>query len=377
MLVGLILVGGAAVAMLQTGPVILGPLDPRDAGPGGTHALAALLAGQGRPVTRVETAAAAVDWSRRPGTVLVVTDPGLLDPPSVAMLSTSPADLVIVAPGAAALHALAPGVTMATGPPARVVSRRPQCALPAAMLAGAASMGGELLRTTARGVWECYRVSGPSARGVPGAAPVTFASLVRFRHRGHIVTVLGTSAPLTNAGLGRDGNAALALNLLGQDSRVVWLVPSLAAEVAGSGPHSVTGLLPGPVHLVTIELGVALLLAVFWRMRRFGPLVFEPLPVVVRASETVEGHGGLYRSRRARDRAAAALRTAVVARITTRAGLPAAASPQQACQELAGRTGRGADEIQAMLFGPVPRDDAALVALAKDLDTLEGQVLAQ
>jgi hypothetical protein len=29
------------------------------------------------------------------------------------------------------------------------------------------------------------------------------------------------------------------------------------------------------------------------------------------------------------------------------------------------------------LFGPVPRDDAALVRLATDLDALEGQVLTQ
>jgi hypothetical protein len=120
---------------------------------------------------------------------------------------------------------------------------------------------------------------------------------------------------------------------------------------------------------------VALVLAALWRMRRFGPLVFEPLPVVVRASETAEGHGRLYRSRRARDRAAAALRAAAAARLTTRTGLPQATSPEVICQELARRTGRGAGEIRAMLFGPVPGDDAALMKLATDLDDLEGQVL--
>jgi len=35
------------------------------------------------------------------------------------------------------------------------------------------------------------------------------------------------------------------------------------------------------------------------------------------------------------------------------------------------------DEIRAILFGPVPGDDAALVRLATDLDALEGQVLTQ
>ena len=51
------------------------------------------------------------------------------------------------------------------------------------------------------------------------------------------------------------------------------------------------GLVPGPVYLVIAEIAVALVLTALWRMRRFGPLVFEPLPVVVRASETAEGHG--------------------------------------------------------------------------------------
>jgi len=112
-----------------------------------------------------------------------------------------------------------------------------------------------------------------------------------------------------------------------------------------------------------------------WRMRRLGPLVTEPLPVVVRACETVEGHGRLYRSRRARDRAAAALRGAALGRIVTRLGLPRGVTDDATCQELASRTGRDAVEIRAILFGAVPGDDAALVKLTADLDALEGQVL--
>jgi len=124
-----------------------------------------------------------------------------------------------------------------------------------------------------------------------------------------------------------------------------------------------------------IQLGIVVLLTALWRMRRLGPLIAEPLPAVVRACETVQGHGRLYRSRRARDRAAAALRGAALGRIAARLGLPRGTPPQATCGELASRTGRGADEIRAVLFGPVPADDAALVRLATDLDALEGQVL--
>ena len=224
-------------------------------------------------------------------------------------------------------------------------------------------------------------MTGSAARGSGsqagrGAARAGYASLVRYRSGDRVITVLGTGAPLTNLYLGGGGNAALALNLLANDSRVVWLVPG-AVVSTGGGPGSVSGLIPPAVYLVAAELAVALLLAALWRVRRFGPLVSEPLPVVVRASETAEGHGRLYRSRHARGRAAAALRAASLARITARTGLPQTASPETVSRELARRTGRSEQQIQAMLFGPAPGDDAALVKLANDLDTLEGQVLTE
>jgi hypothetical protein len=201
---------------------------------------------------------------------------------------------------------------------------------------------------------------------------------VRYVRAGRTITVLGSGAALTNAHLGRDGNAALALNLLAPSSRVVWLVPMPGAPgTTASGARSLTSLLPRGALAVMAQLGAVVVVAALWRARRFGPLIAEPLPVVVRAAETVTGHGGLYRARRARDRAAAALREAATARITARLGLPPGSPPDVICHDLATRTGRGPGQIRTLLFGPDPRDDAALVALAADLDTLERQVLSQ
>jgi hypothetical protein len=358
--VAIILLGGVVIAMLTARPAATGRLDPRDVGPAGSHALAALLTGQGKRVSRIDTVAAALAQSRAPGTAIVIADPGQLASSSLPRLAAAHTDLVIIAPGRHALAGLAPGVTLAAV--AAVASHPPRCSWPGARLAGPADMGGLLLRAPARGGWRCY----PAGRG--------YASLVRYQRGGRVITVLGTGTPLTNLHLGNNGNAALALNLLASDSRIVWLMPGPVAS-AGAGSRSVYGLVPGPVYLVIAEIAVALVLTVLWRMRRFGPLVFEPLPVVVRASETAEGHGRLYRSRRARGRAATALRAASVARITTRTGLPQSASPEAICRELARRTGRGEGQIRAMLFGQVPGDDAELVKLANDLDALEGQVL--
>lgn len=359
-----VLLGGLIIALLQVRPPVAGPLDPNDTGPDGAHALVALLQHRGQTVLRAGSAAAAVAQAQANGTTVVVTSPQELPGGELAQLARVPAALVLVAPDRAALAALAPGATVA-GPASPVRDLPPRCGLPGAVAAGPADLGGQPLRSAAPGAWRCYPASG------------TDSFLVRYATPGHLVTVLGTGAPLANANLGASGNAALALNLLAASPRIVWLVPGPLplSAVAHPGQHSLTSLIPGQVWAVVIQLGIVVVLLALWRMRRLGPLVTEPLPVVVRACETVEGHGRLYRSRRARDRAAAALRDAAVGRIVIRLGLPRDVTADAACQELASRTGRDSGEIRAILFGPVPGDDAALVKLAADLDALEGQVL--
>lgn len=215
--------------------------------------------------------------------------------------------------------------------------------------------------------------------GTPGAAQCYrsggLATLVRFRSGGRLITVLSTGDPLAAAYLARQGNAALAINLLSSGGRVVWLVPSVpASSGAAGGPASPASLVPLAAYLVAAQLGLALLLAALWRARRLGPLITERLPVVVRASETVEGHARLYRSRRARGRVAAALRTAVLARLTPAIGLPPGAAPAAVTGALAARSTLDESRVADLLYGPPPGSDAALITLASDLDALEGEV---
>jgi Domain of unknown function (DUF4350) len=365
-----VLLGGLIVALLQVPAPVTGPLDPDDTRPAGAHALVALLRGRGQTVIKAGSAAAAAEQTRAArGTTLVITSPQRLSGGDLTVLSRLRASLLLVAPGRAALAALAPEVTLAR--PALVRDLPPRCGLPGAVAAGDVELGGLLLRSTAPGAWRCY----PEG----AATPSLLASLVHYASRGRLITVLGTGAPLANSGLGSHGNAALALNLLAASPRIVWLVPGPlpAPGTASSGHRPLASLIPGQVYAVAIQLGVVVVLLALWRMRRLGPLVTEPLPVAVRACETVEGHGRLYRSRRARDRAAAALREAALGRIATRLGLPRDVPANAVCQELASRTGRDAGDVRALLFGEVPGDDAALVRLADGLDALEGQVLTR
>jgi hypothetical protein len=374
-LAAVIVLGGIVIALLQPGAAATAYLDPSGTNAVGAHAIADLLSNRGVSVTRETTPAAAEIAARQPGrggVTLVVTSPGMLTAGQLAGLARVQADLVLIAPGRAALAALAPRVGLVG--PAPVETLAPGCGLNAAQLAGTADMGGAQLSIQPTGIPRRHR----AAAGRPALCYPTggYPSLVRYTAAGRVITVLGTGNALTNGSLGHLGNGALALNLLGGNPRIVWLVPSagLGAGPPGSGQKSVLSLIPLPAYLVTIQLAIAAVLAALWRVRRLGPLVPEPLPVVVRASETVEGHAGLYRSRRARGRAAGALRAAMLARTLPALGLAPDASPGEVVAAFSARSGSGQARIEAMLFGPAPRDDAALVALADDLDALESEV---
>jgi len=105
-----------------------------------------------------------------------------------------------------------------------------------------------------------------------------------------------------------------------------------------------------------------------------GPVVEEPLPVVVRAAEAAEGRARLYRRAGARGRAAQNLRAATLGRLMPLLGQGRAADPVSVTAAVAARAARPAAEVSALLYGAAPADDAALVRLANELDALERMV---
>ena len=133
-------------------------------------------------------------------------------------------------------------------------------------------------------------------------------------------------------------------------------------------------LIPDNVTWMVVQLWLTVALVALWKGRRIGPLVAEDLPVVVRASETVEGRGRLYRSRRARDRAAQALRSAALQRMLPRLGLAVGTPPPAVVLAIAQRTRADPESLWHILFGPPPTTDADLVQLTRALDDIERQV---
>ncbi len=363
-----LLAAAVAIAALRTGAQH-GRLDPRSADPQGSRAVAELLADRGvstRVVTTTEQARSAAGTD----TTLLVANPDLLTDGQRSRLRAVAKDsggrTVLVAPGTPSVGDLAPGVT-ADATPSTDSALSPSCSLPAARRAGTADMGGIRYDTLAPDAEACYLSAGlPSLLHLP--AP---------RGKGDTV-VLGAPDILYNDRLDKQGNASLALHLLGSRPHLVWYLPSLSDDQAAtdSERRSFFDLIPSGWRWGTLQLAVAAVLAALWRARRLGPLVAERLPVVIRASETVEGRARLYRRANARDRAATALRTAARNRLAPLVGVPPsqAHAPETLIPALSTRLRSPGQDPHLLLFGPPPGNDAALIALADQLDALEREV---
>jgi hypothetical protein len=337
-----------------------GELDPRAVDPAGSRALATLLEERGvavHRVTRLDDALAGA--SER--SIVFIPFPGLV--PAEALRRAGDlggGQVVLVGPVAGALAAVTERIT-AVGE-ADVATRLPACSVDGATAAGSAETGGR-----------AYRVDGGEAC-YPADAGATV--VLSQTHGGARLVVLGSGAFLTNGRLSQQGNAALGLNLLGADGsadEVRWLVPS-PGSAATDDQASLSDIVPGWVGPAALQLLIAALFAALWRARRLGPPVTEPLPVVVRSAEAMEGRARLYRRAQAMDRAAEALRAGTRARLVPRLGLGrdvgGEPAPATVVDVIAEWTGRPEADVHATLYGPPPADEAALVKLADALDLI-------
>ena len=381
LLAAVVVVLAAVAGLALAGPTGGEPLDPRDAGPTGARALARVLGDHGVDVRiRDRFDDVSRDLSAGAATVLVARPEQLA--PSRAddlrrAVERSASHLVLVGAQSDLLDRL--GIPVDVLAPAEVDVRDAECDDLTPRRAGSALTGGPAYQPAQDG--------GAGTRARPGNAdqPVDQqtacypaddgAGYLALQHPGgRTTTLLGAGAPLSNDRLADAGDAALAVGLLGRTPRLVWWTPSVTD--GGTSPVRVSALdlVPDGVRFAAVQLLVVLAVVVAWRGRRMGRLVTEPLPVVVRAVETTRGRARLYRRARARGRAARVLRAATTRRIALRCGLPRTADPGDVAALVASRTGRATADVQALLAGPEPADDAALVALARQLDALETEV---
>lgn len=359
-----LVLGAIVLLIVQGGIRAPGPaLGAGNPAPVGSKALVEVLRAQGVTVTEAATSAEAIDAASGGATVFLYDELGLLGDRLDDVVAAADR-LVVAEPGFSALERLAPGVRLAGA--ARGPLDDVACDLPAAERADALSDGQRLLTiddaASADGWTGCFADGdlGFAVASGPGAAG------------GELVLVAATTV-FTNERIDEEGNAALALGLLGTSDELVWYLPSPVDADEAAAP-TIAELTPGWVSPVMVLAIVVAIVAGVWRGRRFGPLVVEWLPVQVPAGETSEGRARLYARGGARTHALDQLRIGAVERLAAMLRLPRPAHATAVIEAVASATGRDAASVAHLLVAGDAAHDREFVDLAVELDRLEQDV---
>jgi hypothetical protein len=188
--------------------------------------------------------------------------------------------------------------------------------------------------------------------------------------------VLGSTAVISNRFLEANGNAALTLRTLGSQRHLIWYLPGPGDLRGSTAPKTLAELAPAWTAFVAPWLIVVALVAMLWRGRRLGPLVFEPLPVVVKSAETAEGRARLYHEAHDVARAADTLRAGTLVRLAAALRIGPAADFVDVAAAAARHLDSSLPEMLRILQHH-PGTEAELVRWAQDLVTLEKEVQAR
>jgi hypothetical protein len=339
------------------------PLSATNAAPAGSMAVARVLADHGVKVVPTETLKATrAALAGHSDSTLLVFDPNTrLDAEQLRQLTELSSNVVLVTPSFSQLRALT--LQLGQAGAAKNSTLTAACTLDAANKAGTISGGGN-----------GYRVLDKSANATACfSSGKGISSLVQLRGDTSKLTVLGAKQVLANETVAQQGNAALALNLLGSTSTLVWYLPSID-DVAVTGLPTIAQLTPPWVSSVALLCFCIAIAAAFWKGRRMGPLVIENLPVVVRASETMEGRARLYQKNSSRLHALDALRIGSIERLARLCGLPRTASTAEVVAAVGAITGRDGALLSGILVDVVPTNDRELIRLSDELLELEKAV---
>ena len=367
--------GGLLLALAAGRPAPDEYLHPDGTGTGGTRALVEVLRARGIEVDVVGTSAEVVETvgAGGGGTTVVVGNSDLLTSTSARQVvdGTAGVDRLVLldaAPGVLAELDLGLRVERTYADPL------PGCSAPWA------DDGDRLTRaswtilpeegTLPDGATACFPSGGrQEPEADEQAAGYTVVDLPRTAGRAPL-TVVGAPDAATNRFVTEADDAGVMVRLLGGSPRLVWFHPTAVDLAANPAPED-ESVWPSWLGSVLVLLGLGVVVLAVARGRRLGRLVPEPLPVVVRAAETTESRAELYRAARDRGRAAAVLRRATTARLAARLGLPPSGPASTLVAAVADATGVPVPDVEWLLLGAAPTDDAGLVQLAQQLAHLE------
>ena len=335
---------------------------PANPGPLGAQALARVLADHGIEVIVAEGEKAL--RAAGPGedtTVVVSSTTALREPTERTFLEIvrHAGRVVFFAPDRATVRRMLPQFSLRISPSA--TSATADCDLPDVR------RGEQLSRLQ-------HRYLGPAA-GSTCFTTDGYAGYVKAAAGGlREVVLLGTTDLIVNSRITEADNAAIALRTLGHSPRVVWYVPDLLDAPTATAGHGEDPILPPWLGAMVVLATVAMLAVMWWRGRRLGRLVQEPLPVVVRAIETTEHRARLYRKAADNERASAVLRDATRRRVTAYLGLPSGVPPALLVPPVAAATGRPVGEVAWLLGGDPAATETEMLSLAAALAALEKEI---
>lgn len=353
-------------------------LHPDNSGPDGTMVLTRVLADRGVDVTQVRGLRSLESRDHiGPETTVVITRSELLNYETgqrFLELTARAHRIVVIDADAGALRALDLPVTA------------PPTALPSGLTPTAAcNVSGIVSPNDQVAAAQRYTVAG-RATGCFTVDDVSALVYVPGNLSRADTVVLGPDM-VFNSTIGDYDNAGVAIRAIAGTDSVLWYQPRFQDQVdAAEEPKPQLPSALWPMLVLALIVGGALSL---WRGRRFGPLVTEPLPAVVKAIETTQARGRLYYRAKADDRAATTLRNYTLHRVARYLGLPfdagrdgpgtAGAQPVSPALEaiidaVATTSGRDRNEVGTLLAGPVPSGEDALIHFTSALSILDKEV---
>jgi hypothetical protein len=405
---------GVAHVVQQPDPTDASFLSPTSDAGDGARGLADDLtaAGVGITVRRHSTEAIADAAAVGPTTIFVTT-PGLVHPSYLNELARLPPTVrvIMVTPGADELAAAGLSVPV-EGPRWTADAPQPGCSADFAA-AGPAAVRRWRFDVSAYPALRCYD-----------------DALVEFRTTRATMTLVGAADPFRNDRADEHGNRALARDLLARTPTVIWLdlherepapeedppagepqergsgreeepdegsgedgpaapetgepqpgepgeAPGEAAQGGGVADSPLARAFPPAVWATLALLVLAALALAAASARRLGAPVAEPLPVRVRAAETVRGLGGLYRRAGARSTSLATLQAAARLRLAEHYGLPADIPADEVAERVAQTVGQPVLEVRHVLSGGIEDSDEELARAATTVQNLVRYVTGQ
>jgi hypothetical protein len=337
-------------------------LSARNPAPDGAMAAAEILGHHGVTVTPTETFEDTLEAlsTKDETTVFLFDAQGFLDRSQLEEITTAADRVVVVTPRLRTLNGLTEGISPGGVVPEATQVIEPGCDEEDALEAGRVSAQGSVF-------------SGPVVCYAPrGNGPGLYAESADGK-----VIVLGSRELVDNQHLAVEGNAALALRTLGNSADLVWYLPGVGDIPASNSSPTLNELAPRWLAFAGPWLGFVALLAIVWRGRRMGPLVFEPLPVVVKAAETAEGRARLYQDSRAVERAARNLRAGTLWRLARHFNLGPDATTEAILDTTARHVEMPATEVRSVLIDFMPQSEGQLVQWAQQIERIEQEAIAR